>query len=526
MKIRLSRSAISLAHLEEVHHLAGPGGAFNLEVVAVVEVEVQERPDDEGVHRHPDRPPPVGVAAEHAGVRLGRQVVHPVLLAIHVENIRVLLVELGERTDAVGAQELVLVEHLRQNPAQPLRGDQSTDPALGHAEMARARGVDSLEKLGNPAQAFRHLSHRLRNTLPLPLLHHRGGTQGQQPHHRAHLEPRGAAVGEPQQVVIEAVFLVPHAVRPGPVHGPGDIVEVLHELYDHVLVGAVVDGELYGEFHHVLAEEGHPGGAVRLLQVAAGGERGAAVEDADVVEAEEAPLEDVLAEAVLAVHPPGEVQQELIERPLEEIQVYFAAPGLLGAMEKQGRPGVHRGVDVAEVPLVGGHLAAGVQVDSAKHQFHLLLGEVGVDDGERQRVEGQVPGRVPGVLPLVGHGDDVLVHHMVPLPVPEVAAAAIEGVGVVLVQPLVTVEEVELLGPEHAGDGLAHDIGRIRGDRGRGDGPVELVRLLQPGGQGLVKLRAERGGGGVWIFGLQPAAAWAVRRSRTVADWPGPMVNR
>ena len=72
-------------------------------------------------------------------------------------------------------------------------------------------------------------------------------------------------------------------------------------------------GQLDGDLQHVLAEEGHPGGAVGLLQVAAGGQRSAAVEDADVVEAEEAALEDVLAEAVLAVDPPGEVQQQLVE---------------------------------------------------------------------------------------------------------------------------------------------------------------------------------------------------------------------
>ena len=99
-----------------------------------------------------------------------------------------------------------------------------------------------------------------------------------------------------------------------------------------------MDGELPCEFQHVLAEEGHPGRAVRLLEVAAGGERGAAVEDADVVEAEEAPLEDVLAEPVFAVHPPGEVQQELIERPLEEIQVYVAAQGLFRCDAETGWP--------------------------------------------------------------------------------------------------------------------------------------------------------------------------------------------
>ena len=241
-------------------------------------------------------------------------------------------------------------------------------------------------------------------------------------------------------------------------------------------------------------EEGHPGGAVRLLQVAPGGQRGAAVEDADVVEAEEAALEDVLAEAVLAVHPPGEVQHELVEGRLEEVEIGLAAQGLLGAVQEQGRPGVHRRVHVAEVPLVGGDLAAGVQVQPAEHQLQLLLGEVGVHDRDRQRVEGEVPGGVPGVLPLVGHGDDVVVDHVEPLAVPEVAAAVVEGMGVVLLQPRIAVPVVVLLGPEHAGEGLAHHVGRIRRDRGRGHGRVELVRLPQPGGQGLVEVLPEGDG--------------------------------
>ena len=71
-----------------------------------------------------------------------------------MEDVRVLLVELGERADAVGAQELVLVEHLREDPAEPLRIDQGDDPPVGHAEMPRARGVDGLPEFGHPAQAF------------------------------------------------------------------------------------------------------------------------------------------------------------------------------------------------------------------------------------------------------------------------------------------------------------------------------------------------------------------------------------
>ena len=58
--------------------------------------------------------------------------------------------------------------------------------------------------------------------------------------------------------------------------------------------------------------------------------------------------------------------------------------------------------------------------------------------------------------------------------------------------------------------------------RRRGHGAVELVRLLQPGGQGLVKVRPEADAHWLPTAGV----AWSVRRSRTVADWPGPTVSR
>ena len=57
----------------------------------------------------------------------------------------------------------------------------------------------------------------------------------------------------------------------------------------------------------------------RLVDVPAGGQLRAAVEHADVVEAEESALEDVAALGVLAIHPPGEVQHQLVEHALEEL---------------------------------------------------------------------------------------------------------------------------------------------------------------------------------------------------------------
>src|SRR5256884_3825069 len=150
-----------------------------------------------------------------------------------------------------------------------------------------------------------------------------------------------------------------------------------------------------------------------------------------------------------------------------------------------------RGIHIAEVPLVGRHLPVGVQIGGAEHQVHLLLGEVRVHDGEREGVEGQIPGRVPGILPLVGHGDDVLIQHVVPLRVPGIFVSGMERVGVVLVQPVVTVKEEELLAPEHAGDGLAHHPGRVFTHRWRRDRLVKLIGFTQAVSEEFIKLLTE-----------------------------------
>src|SRR6185295_19462692 len=98
------------------------------------------------------------------------------------------------------------------------------------------------------------------------------------------------------------------------------------------------------------------------LQVPAGGQWSAAVEHADVVEAEEPALEDVVAGAILAVHPPREVEQQLLEGALQPVGVALSVPHLLQAVGEDGRPCMHGRVDVAEVPLVGGKLSTGVKI--------------------------------------------------------------------------------------------------------------------------------------------------------------------
>jgi hypothetical protein len=69
-----------------------------------------------------------------------------------------------------------------------------------------------------------------------------------------------------------------------------------------------------------------------------------------------------------------------VEGILQEGDVALAACGLLNRVDAQGGPGVDGRVDVAEVPLVGGHLTVGVQIAFIEHERQLLLGEVEIDD--------------------------------------------------------------------------------------------------------------------------------------------------
>src|SRR5262249_46690539 len=82
-----------LGHFEEVHELARSGPAFDLEAVAVIQIEFYESPNYEDFEHHPPRPPPVGVATEHAGVRLGWQIIDTVLLTMDVKYIRMPLMK-------------------------------------------------------------------------------------------------------------------------------------------------------------------------------------------------------------------------------------------------------------------------------------------------------------------------------------------------------------------------------------------------------------------------------------------------
>src|ERR1700751_2280290 len=93
-----------------------PGGAFDFEIVAVELIEIQKTSNQENVYWHPNWPPPIGIPAEHSGIRLRRQILNFKFLPPEIEYKGMLQVEAGQRANAIGPQELVFVEHVSQNP--------------------------------------------------------------------------------------------------------------------------------------------------------------------------------------------------------------------------------------------------------------------------------------------------------------------------------------------------------------------------------------------------------------------------
>ncbi len=182
--------------------------------------------------------------------------------------------------------------------------------------------------------------------------------------------------------------------------------------------------------------------------------------------------------AVFAVDPPGEVEQELVKDALQERAVGPAGDALLDLIDTPGRPGMHRWVDIAERPLVGGQLAIGVHVPLAHQQGELLLGELGVDQREGHTVESQVPRGEPRVLPGVGHGDDIEVVEVAPVRVAAVLPLSRRRrAGGIAVQPFSHIVVVELLAPEQPREGLALHQLRIVRDARVGHRRVERVCL-------------------------------------------------
>ena len=117
-KIATRRSARSIVISSQRVLVSRPGRELDGEVVVQALAEAQQRPDDEVVDREPDRPAPVGVAAEEAGGGLRRLVVDDRLGAGLGEDVRPPAVLGRQGADPVRRQERVRVGEVLEDERQ------------------------------------------------------------------------------------------------------------------------------------------------------------------------------------------------------------------------------------------------------------------------------------------------------------------------------------------------------------------------------------------------------------------------
>src|SRR4051794_38632633 len=101
----------------------------------------------------------------------------------------------------------------------------------------------------------------------------------------------------------------------------------------------------------------------------------------------------------------------------------------------------------------------------------------------------QIPRRIPRVLPLVGHRDDVLVKYVEPFGIPRIPSTRSgHRVSVMFGKPPVQIEMIELLGPEHSSQRLPVHAALILVQRLRSNAVVELIRIEESGRKRLVEI--------------------------------------
>src|SRR5882724_10111916 len=189
---------------------------------------------------------------------------------------------------------------------------------------------------------------------------------------------------------------------------------MLEELRGNIFVNGILPGELERHPHEVEAKHSHPARAIALFKMTAAGQGRAPIEDADIIEAKEAALENIFSFGVLPVHPPGERDEQFVKNRFQKSAVAFASLFLFNFVNAPGRPTDHRRIDVAEIPFVSRDLTVGMLVPFAQNDIELTLGEERVDQSEGNAMEREIPRRVPRVFPFIRHRHDALIVEMAP----------------------------------------------------------------------------------------------------------------
>src|SRR6266536_4848134 len=233
---------------------------------------------------------------------------------------------------------------------------------------------------------------------------------------------------------------------------------MLEELRGHVFIHWIGLREFQRHGKHGEAIKSHPRSTVRLLQKSAGRQRFRAVENADVIEPEETAGEKIVAFGVFAVHPPGEVEQQLLECAFKKSAITLPAR-TSHLVNAPGGPGVDGRIHITKSKFVSRHLAVRVHVPFAQEKIELPLREMRIDFRKRNHVESEIPCCEPGIFPFVRHRDDVAVEKMSPFAVAaEVSLWRRLGLRGIASEPVANDIIVKLLAPKQSGVSLARNL--------------------------------------------------------------------
>src|SRR5690606_16662901 len=115
----------------------------------------------------------------------------------------------------------------------------------------------------------------------------------------------------------------------------------------------------------------------------------------------------VSAFSVLSIHPPGKIEQQLLENAFEKPGVFSIEHFLLYVIDPPGGPRMNGRVYVPECPFVSRYLPVRVHVPFPREERKLTLSEFRVYHSKRDSMKREVPCREPGIFPLVGHREYV-----------------------------------------------------------------------------------------------------------------------
>src|SRR6516225_12496601 len=106
-----------------------------------------------------------------------------------------------------------------------------------------------------------------------------------------------------------------------------------------------------------------------------------------------------------------------MEAFFEESPISDTCTRLSHVVNTPDSPGMHRRIQMGELPFVSGNLPAGMLELLEQHQKQLFFCELRVDQCERYGVKRQVPCGKPRVFPFVWHGQHAHGIEVPPMPV-------------------------------------------------------------------------------------------------------------